>query len=302
MPGADVRTVFAQTGVVRLNGAFSAEAARRISDAVWRYAERKAGLRRDDPTSWRGGWPGISWKGLKRNPVFAPVLANEAVGDTLDAVFGTGGWQVPKPGAQMLFTLPGPQPWVLPDAWHMDSGFERPSWPAFGVKLFAFFDEVGPEGGGTMILPGTHLVVDHYRRQLPAGTGAGMANWRPFLRHHPFLAQLLQGKSLPDGGRSLVGAVGDVNGIPVAIEELTGQPGDVVITHLHVFHTVSPNVSAVPRQMLGKAVYAAAPASRQDGHDCWSPTTMTNVRTAMHSEPAVTRQGAAFAARPLRAP
>ena len=40
--------------------------------------------------------------------------------------------------------------------------------------------------------------------------------------------------------------------------ELTGMPGDVVITHLHVYHGVSPNVSGVFRLMLGKAVYRAA--------------------------------------------
>ena len=73
-----------------------------------------------------------------------------------------------------------------------------------------------------------------------------MANWHRLLRQYPFLAPLLNGHQMPDGGRSLVGQVGDVNGVPVEVHELTGKPGDVVITHVHVYHAASPNVSVVP--------------------------------------------------------
>jgi hypothetical protein len=90
---------------------------------------------------------------------------------------------------------------------------------------------------------------------LPPGTGAGMANWRRLLRAALFLAQLLNGRQMADGGRSLVGQTGDVNGVPVEVHELTGKPGDVVMAHLHVYHAASPNVGTIPRQMLGKTVY-----------------------------------------------
>ena len=69
--------------------------------------------------------------------------------------------------------------------------------------------------------------------------------------------QLLRGPSLPDLGRSLIGERYEIDGIPVDVVELTGAPGDVVITHLHVFHCASTNTSDQPRQMLGKAVLAA---------------------------------------------
>ncbi len=249
---------FAETGTVRLEAAFPGKAAEQITNAVWAYAERKAGIHRGDPASWPDGPLGLSWKGLKRNRAFNVLVDNDAVRTALDAIFGADQWLQPKPGAQVLLTLPRPGAWVLPGTWHMDCGFQRPSWPVHGVKLFAFFGEVGPEGGGTTVLPGTHRVVDEYRRSLPPGTGAGAANWTRLLRQHPFLAQLLNGHQMPDGGRSLVGQVGDVNGTPVEVRELTGRPGDVVITHLHVYHAASPNVSTVPREMLGKAIYPTA--------------------------------------------
>ncbi len=49
-----------------------------------------------------------------------------------------------------------------------------------------------------------------------------------------------------------------MNGVPVEVRELTGKPGDVVVTHLHVYHAASPNVGTVPRQMLGKTIYRTA--------------------------------------------
>ena len=50
-----------------------------------------------------------------------------------------------------------------------------------------------------------------------------------------------------------------VQGVPLELIELTGRPGDVVLTHLHVFHSVSPNTATQPRQMLSKAIWAHEP-------------------------------------------
>jgi hypothetical protein len=52
----------------------------------------------------------------------------------------------------------------------MDCGFEEPTWPVSGVKLFAFFDDVDPEGGGTLLLSGSHRLVERYAGGVPAGT------------------------------------------------------------------------------------------------------------------------------------
>ena len=255
-PAGAIRTAFEATGVVRLDGAFTEDQAGRMREAVWGYAERKAGVRYEDRATWPSGWLAINWKALRRSRVFDPITNNAAVMNALDVIFGGDGWEPPNPGAQILMSLPQPGAWTLPDAWHMDCGFEQPTWPVFAVKLFAFFGPVEPMGGGTMLLPGSHRLVDRYRRTLPPGTGGGKQNWRPFMKHHPWLGQLLAGERLEDGGRSLVGQRHDVDGVPVEVLELSGLPGDVVITHLHVFHAASPNTSDRPRQMLGKGITA----------------------------------------------
>jgi hypothetical protein len=257
MQTAGIRSRFAATGVIFLRGAFAADQAAAMREAVWRRAEHQAGLRPGDPASWAGS-PVVNWQGLNRNPVFGPLADNQPVSDALEVIFGAGGWQRPRAGAQVLFSLPEPGPWVLPDTWHMDCGFEQATWPVRSVKLFAFAGEVGPHGGGTMLLPGTHRLVARYRESLPGPAGAGKQNWRPFMRHYPWLARLLNGASLPDHGQPLVGTVGEIDGVPVQVIELTGSPGDVVITHQHVFHARSPNTATVPRLMLGKEIHKAS--------------------------------------------
>lgn len=256
----DLRAEFESTGVLRLGGAFSPSQAAAMRDVVWSYAERKTGVRPDDRVTWPNGWLPISWKPLKGNATFAAITDNPAVTTALDAIFGDDGWETPKPGAQVLMSFPTPGPWTLPDSWHMDCGFERPTWPVFAVKLFAFFGTVEPMGGGTLVLSGSHRVVDRYREAIPPGTGEGKQNWRPFMKHHPKLARLLDGDRMEDGGRSLVGQRSDVDGISVEVLELTGQPGDVVIAHLHVFHAASPNTGHHPRQMFGKGIVGRGPA------------------------------------------
>jgi hypothetical protein len=244
--------------MVRLDAAFSPAQAAAMRETIWAFARRNGGWEHDDPTTWPATPERpFSWKRLRGRPVFAPLVGNEATTGALTEIFGESGYQPPIPAAQILMTMPSPGPWVLPSAWHMDAGFDQPTWPVPAVKLFAFFDDVEPQGGGTMLLAGSHRVVDGYRATLPPDTGAGTVNWGRFMRHDPWLAELMRGDSRPDHGRGLVGTTGVVDGIDVEVIELTGAPGDVVITHLHVFHSAAPNVSDRPRQMLGRAVQAA---------------------------------------------
>jgi ectoine hydroxylase-related dioxygenase (phytanoyl-CoA dioxygenase family) len=209
----------------------------------------------------------VSWKGLKRSRAFAGAFRNPAVSGGARRHLRRRRLAATPFGGQIPVTPPGRKPWVLPKGWHMDCGFEQPTWPVFAVKLFAFIGEVGPAGGGTMLLPGSHRLVDRYRSTFETPPVGGKANWHPFLRCHPPLGDLLRGAAQPEGGRSMVGRRYDIEGVPVEVVELTGSrgdtveltssPGDAFITHLHVFHSISPNTAAVPRQMLAKAFFAA---------------------------------------------
>ena len=164
----DVLDQFHDVGIVRFDGAFSAEQADAIREVVWRHVEQHSDVRLADPTTWTKTRPSISFKRLKRKVVFVPLIGNPSVRHALDAIFGPGGWQPPKvPGGQVLLTFPTEGPWVLPGTWHMDCGFDQPTWTVPAVKLFAFFDNVEPEGGGTLLLAGSHRLVERYAELFP---------------------------------------------------------------------------------------------------------------------------------------
>ena len=76
------------------------------------------------------------------------------------------------------------------------------------------------------------------------------------MKQDPWLQRLHRGGTASDPGRHLLGTRHDIDGIALRAIELTGSPGDVIITHLHVFHTGAPNVRSRPRQMLGGGIGA----------------------------------------------
>ena len=67
---------------------------------------------------------------------------------------------------------------------------------------------------------------------------------------HPWLRDLWKAGGDTDRiHRYLVeGAV--INGVPVQVDELTGEPGDAVIMHPRLLRVVAPNSLSGPRMML----------------------------------------------------
>jgi hypothetical protein len=73
---------------------------------------------------------------------------------------------------------------------------------------------------------------------------AGLAAW------HPRLQELM--RSRPGDARSTATLMEEpvqVDGIPLQIVELTGEPGDAVLCHPALLHAVSMNCSTIPRIM-----------------------------------------------------
>jgi hypothetical protein len=252
---------FVATGVLRLDGALTDDDASAMRSAVWRYVEGRTAIRFAEPATWPGAHA-INFRGIKRSPALRALLAAGRVRDALDDAFGSAGWQPPKPGAQILLTFPSPGPWVLPHGrWHSDFAIERPSWPASAVKLFAFLTEVEPSGGGTLVLSGSHRLVERFAADLPVG-GHGAHLWTRFMKGDPWLHDVHWPGPEPERTQRLLGVEHEVDGVPVSVVELTGRPGDVVLTHQDVLHVAAPNTRSTPRIMLGLGIRRARPADQ----------------------------------------
>jgi len=245
---------FDRRGVLRLAGLLSADRVGRARDYVQRRLER-VGLWRDG--AWRLGdrprprWPDSGVKSSKvignRHPDVEALLGEPALIAVVDALleghaWGRGVYRRP----QVLFTLPNADVWTMPTGWHVDAprlaSGRRP-----GLQLFTFLDVVAPGGGGTLVVAGSH-------RLLNAGRVIRAADMMRLLRREAFFRDLYSPApaSAPTRGDARArwlnhtGAVGDV---ALELVELTGAPGDAYLMDLRVLHAGAPNACDRPRMM-----------------------------------------------------
>lgn len=253
---------FRQKGYVRLREAFPRQAALAIEDFMWSELERLHGFRRDDRSTWKiPGRQRILPGDLKLNDskdaaVYRPIASQKLLGAYAQlagewAIRGKqswGGFGVTFPEA------PGTSWRLRASDWHLDFRF-RPDahtlMPA-GLRVFTFFSSVAPEGGGTLVVEGSHhLALNHFKRLGPLDRERKKAALDDgFARSHPWLAELT-GK-VPDKGDRIrrfmeEGAV--IDGVPVKVVEMTGEPGDAVLWHPALYHGRSYNCALVPRFM-----------------------------------------------------
>jgi len=96
------------------------------------------------------------FQSLTRSGAF-DALASPALLAALDGLLGRTGWQAPERWGRALVTFPQGLPWQLPArGWHQDSS-DRPGDPA--LVAFLCLAPVRPEGGGTLVVTGSHRLT-----------------------------------------------------------------------------------------------------------------------------------------------
>lgn len=241
---------FERQGVVRLEGLLSADSLRAARDVVLRQLA-KLGLWKDG--AWRldavprPQWPDHGLKTSKvignRHEALAALIADPALRAAVGSLLGgrayaaRGSYKRP----QVLFTLPNAKTWTLPDGWHADSP-RLASNESAGVQLFTFLEPVEPRGGGTVVVAGSHRLMNEGRHIRPKDLVSR-------LRREVFFRDLtLARPSL--GGQSAGLPAGAVDGVPLQVMEITGEPRDAWLMDLRVLHASAPNAGDRPRVML----------------------------------------------------
>lgn len=172
---------------------------------------------------------------------------SEEVTAALDALLVAGEWTRPEERGSILLTFPEPgAPVSRLDPFHSDFAMDVPAEPLFAVVMFAFIGAVPPRSGGTLVMRSSHHVVRRYLEGLPPGFQRSRAATQ-FAADHRSLRAL-----------DTIGATYDCEGIEVRVEELTGEPGDVVITHPWTLHAGASSEGTVPRMMLRHRVFRTA--------------------------------------------
>jgi hypothetical protein len=243
------RDIFDRRGVLRLPDMLPADALAAAQAAVTARLAL-AGLWADGDWRLEGRarpvWPASGIKAAKVIGNRHPDLAALFETPTLAAMVGElmQGRAVDRSiyrRPQVLCTLPNADAWMLPPGWHTDAP-RLASGRLPGVQAFALLSEVAPRGGGTLVIAGSHRLLNDGELVLPRDLHRRLGA-EPFFRDYwkktpvPWADE----RPLPKG------MVGDV---PVEVVELAGAPGDVWLMDLRVLHTAAPNAGARPRLMV----------------------------------------------------
>lgn len=182
---------------------------------------------------------------------FFPDLISEDVMQIAGELQGEAVASLP-PGQQILFTLPSTVSWSVPnDVWHVDIP-RLGKLGAPGLQVFIFLDDVEPKGGGTLVLSGSHRLLNGSRVMRSK-------ELKRSLSRDPYFRMLFD-RDRTEINR-LKDTAGIVDGVNLEVVELTGARGDVYFMDLRTLHTPAPNSSNTARLMLTCRLPRAAIAS-----------------------------------------
>jgi hypothetical protein len=191
-------------------------------------------------------------KAAKRDPAQARILTGRVRG-ALDDLLGAAAWSPPRDWGRPLVTFPEPGAWDVPARlWHWDNDCEPHLDRPRGLFVVSFIGPVAPRGGGTLVLSGSPRLLTQQERRIPASErGGSIARLRDrFHRSHPWLMALTGHAPSPaDRVAAFMDGETDVDGVPLRVVELTGEPGDMVFCHPLMVHCVAPNRGTRPRFM-----------------------------------------------------
>ena len=247
------RETFRNWGVIRLNQLLPAKKVTRACKAVWSRMERAE--------IWRDGtWcvdhlrharvnEGAKFaRRIKGCPEVNDLVKDEVprvVAQLLDGQPTFTGMDVPQP----LFTLPNADSWSVPhNVWHLDVP-RLPDCGTPGVQVFTFLGTVAATGGATLVVAGSHRLLNGSNR-------ISSKNVKRKLKNEPYFRDLMS-EGTADRYR-FVQEVGHCGDVELQVVELVGDPGDVYFMDLRVLHAPAPNVTQVPRIMLTRRFFREA--------------------------------------------
>lgn len=247
------KTELRERGLLRLEGFLPIAVVSAARDVLLRALERQGIWRggrwcyEDHPAAWPEGGLKLA-RGAKRSKAFADLVTNEVLA-AVDVLMD--GQRVVRLAetVQPLLTLPNAPRWTVPHSiWHLDFPRLREDGSP-GIQMFAMLDTVAPGGGGTLVVAGSHRLLND-RGFLKS------KQVKKLLKRLPYFDELMS-RHAADRSRFVETPV-PVNGVDQQVVELCGEPGDIYLTDLRLLHTLAPNASPVPRMMASQRFLLAS--------------------------------------------
>lgn len=243
---------FAARGYVVVHGAFSSESALAMQETMWDELREGFGIERNDRDTWHQ--PPRDLQRSKTDPAQNAITLGR-LREACEALLGAGRWKAPAHWGRILVTFPeeSNEPWRVPTGpWHWDSTLHENVGSLERLLILTFFSNVEPRGGGTLIVEGSHRLLERFHGELsPSERTLDHRKLRKrFLSSEPWLRALTGLEDAPtDRNDFFMKTRREVCGVEVRVVELTGRPGDAVICHPLLLHTSGPNRLDVPRFM-----------------------------------------------------
>ena len=193
--------------------------------------------------------PAVPPKGKLRGASESGPLRGLFTVELVDTIVELAGGRSVRPmgnRGQYLVTMPNADEWTVPPTvWHVDLP-RLPSNCLVGIQVFTFLSDVVPGGGGTLVVAGSHRLLNN-------GSRVRSKNIKKRLRRLPYFRDLMSKQSvdrerfLTEPGTAQDPDEGDVS---LRVVELCGKPGDVYLTDMRLLHTLAPNATSEPRVMF----------------------------------------------------
>jgi Phytanoyl-CoA dioxygenase (PhyH) len=244
------RDTFDRLGILRLPGFYPRTDIDRMADRIWADLERRFGVIRNRPESWTVAMP-AHFQALTRSDAF-DALGSRQLFDLADALLGAGAWDEPKPWGGPLVSFPTPTPPLRRPPWHLDIGGGQRLDPLPILRTFTFLEPLAPGGGGTLFVAGSHRFALELERDSDKPVRSAAVRQR-LKSEHPWFARLLAADSVEV--RGLLNVEARVGEHEVRLEEMTGEPADLIIMHPATLHATAHNGLDRPRMMLTTWTY-----------------------------------------------
>lgn len=246
------RAEFEARGITWLRGAVDGAAVAEVCEQIWKALRENAGVDRDTRSSHQFQKPNAkATRALKKTGAF-DLIYSEAVCESADTLLGRDQWDGTPSGPGLLLTLPGQPSWTLPHkVWHFDYRCPSGREGLPGVQPFLCLDRVEPEGGGTLVVAGSHRLVARIQqaaRNEFAGKSADVR--RRLSREVPWLSALFSLRPGEDRAARFIAQETEHEGVPLQVVELVGEPGDVILMHPWIVHSLSANCREHARMVL----------------------------------------------------
>ena len=236
---------FEQQGVLHLHGFYPWADIQEMAHRLWADLEARYGMVRDRPESWTVAAP-AQFQTLKRAGAFS-ALGSPKLFALADTLLGVGAWEMPARWGGPLVTFPTRSPILRRPPWHLDVSGAEQLVPLPVLRVFTFLEPLAPGGGGTLYVAGSHHLAIEVERA--HGAPVQSAQVRDRLKaEHPWFAGLL---ATPTANlRRLVNVDVRIGSQTLRLEEMTGDPGDLIVMHPALLHGTSHNALDRPRMML----------------------------------------------------